>query len=100
MVGDLIYGLDMTFFFVFDIDENVIQIYNDKNIKLFCKDLNNIALEGCQSISQLKEHYLILKITISTLESCFPLIFFANSYLIIGTYEIKLGKLSHLPQSI
>ena len=37
----------MAFCFIFSIDENVIPIYNDKNSKLFCKNLIDIALVGC-----------------------------------------------------
>ena len=41
----------MSFFFIFDIDKDVIQIYNIKNITLFCKNFDDIFLECCQSIS-------------------------------------------------
>ena len=88
----------MTFFFNFDIDKNVIKIHNNKNIKFFCKDLINIALESCQNIDQPKKHYLIFEITISNLKSYFLFISFPNSYLMIDTYEIILGKPSSLLQ--
>ena len=67
-------------------------MYNNKDIKLFCKDLINIALENCRSVGQSKRYYLILKVTLFGLESRFPLIFFTNSHPMIGTGEIKLGK--------
>ena len=89
--------LDIVFFFIFDVDENIIQIYNDKNIKFFHKNLINIALKYCRSISQSKRHYLILEVTIFGLESSFPHIFFANSHLVISIDEVKLGKLLNLP---
>ena len=41
----------MTFSLIFNIDEDVIQIYNNKDIKFFYKDLVNIALENYQSIN-------------------------------------------------
>ena len=37
----------MAFSFVLGIDEDVIQIYNNKDIKLFYKDFVNIALGSC-----------------------------------------------------
>ncbi len=36
----------MAFFLIFDIDENVIQIYNNEDIKLFYQNLVDIALES------------------------------------------------------
>ena len=82
----------MTFSFVFSINENIIQIYNNKDIKLFHEDLIDIALEGCRSIGQSKKQYLILKVTISGPESSFLLISIANSYPVIRTGKVELGK--------
>ena len=45
------YSLDIAFSFIFGVDENLIQIHNDKNVKLFHKILDDIALEICRSIS-------------------------------------------------
>ena len=90
----------MAFALIFGIDENIIQIHNNENIELFYKDLIDIALECCQSIGQSKKHYLIFEVAVSDPENSFPLIFFANSYPVIGTGEVKPSKLSCLPQSI
>ena len=89
--------MNMVFSFVFGIDKNIIQIYNAKDIKLFYKDLIGIVLKRCQSIGQFKEYHLILEIIISSLESYFLLIFFANSHLMISICEVKLGKPPSLP---
>ena len=83
----------MAFSLVYDIDKNFIQIYNIKNIKLFRNNLIDIALKSCQCIGQFKKHYLIPVMTVSGPESCFLLIFFANHYPMIGTYEFELSKL-------
>ena len=91
------YRLDRIFFLVLSIDENIIQIHNDKDIQLFCKDFTNIALECCRSIGQSKKHHLILKVTVFDLESNFPLTFFTNSYPVISTGKVKLDKLLSLP---
>ena len=92
--------LDVTFALIFSIDENIIQIHNDEDIELFCKDLIDVALECCRSIGQSKKHYLIFEIVVSGPESSLPLISFANSHLVVGTGEVELGKSPHLPQSI
>ena len=83
--------LDVVFSFVFGVDEDIIQIYNDKDIELFYKNLIDITLEYCRSVGQSKRHYLILKVTVSGPENSFLLISFANSYLIIGINEVELG---------
>ena len=40
----------MTLTLILSVDKNVIKIYDDKDIKLFCRDLIDIALEADQSI--------------------------------------------------
>ena len=87
----------MAFPFVLGVDENIIQIYNVKDIKLFHKDFINVALENCQNVGQFKRHHLILKIAVSGPENCLLLIFLANSHPVIGIGEFKLNKLPSLP---
>ena len=88
---------DMAFSFVFGVDKDIILIHNDKNMELFRKNFMNIALKCCQSVDQSKRHYLIFEVTVFGAKNSFPLIFFANFYLVIGTGEVKLGKLPSLP---
>ena len=45
-----LHGFHVTLSLIFSIDKDVIQIYNDKNIKLFCQDLIDITLEASRSI--------------------------------------------------
>ena len=97
LVKDPMHYLDVVFSLVLGIDKDIIQIYNDKDIELFHDDFIDIALECCQSVGQSIRHYLILKVTVSSLENCFLLISFANSHPVIGTGEVKLGKLPSLP---
>ena len=78
---------------VLGINQDIIQIYHNKNIKLFSKNLVDIALKTSECIEKAKGHHLVFKITISGAESHLPLVTFSNSYLIIGTSEIQLGKL-------
>ena len=100
LVEDLIHRLDMAFSFVLNVNEDIIQIHNNQDIKFFLKNHIDIALKCYQSIGQSKKHYLIFKVTVSSLKSCFSLISFANSHPIISTDEIKLGKLLGSPQLI
>ena len=39
-------SFDVSFSWIFGIDKNIFQIYNDKNIGLLIQDLVNIALEA------------------------------------------------------
>ena len=84
LVGNSVYSLNMRFIRIFDIDQDIIQIYNIKNIQLFSQNLNEIFLEYSRSIKQIKKHDLILKIVILSLEVNILFITFANSYLIIS----------------
>lgn len=87
-------------FFIFSIDENVVQIYNNKNRKLFYDDLVYIALERDQYISQSIRHSVILEIAIVGFEGCFLLIAFLNPHLEINICEIKLNKTLSLAKLI
>ena len=92
--------LDVAFALIFDVDEDIIQIHNNKDIKFFRKDLIDVALECCRSVGQSKKHYLIFEVAVSGPKSSFSLIFFANSHLVIGACEVKLRKPLCLPQLI
>ena len=94
------YCLDVAFSFIFDVDGDIIQIHNDKNIKFFCEDLINVALEYCRNIDQSKRHHLILEIAVSSPKNSLPLISFTNSHLVIDTGKVELGKLPYLSQLI
>ena len=78
---------------VFGVDNNVIKIKNDKNIKFFGQNLVNIALEADRCIGQPKKHYLILEVAVSSLKSRFPFIALFHPHLIVSTCEVKLGEL-------
>ncbi len=90
----------MAFSLIFDIDENVVQVYNNKNIELFCQNLVDIALESGWYIDQVKRHYLVLEIAITGLKSHLQFITFLNLHLIISISKIQLGKKSSLTKLI
>ena len=40
------YDRDVSIFVIISVDEDVVQIYNDEDVKLFSKDLVNVFLEA------------------------------------------------------
>lgn len=78
------------------INENVIQVYNDKNIELFHQNLVDIAVKNCWYISQAKRYYLVLEMVITDLENRLLFMTFLDSHLIISIGEIKLSKILSL----
>ena len=44
------HGFHVTLTLIFSVDEDVIQIHDDKNIGLFCQNLIDIALEASRSV--------------------------------------------------
>ena len=77
---------------VLDIDQNVIQVDNDKDVQFLGKDFVNVTLEASWSVGEAEGHDLIFKVAIPGAERGFPLVTLFNSHLMIGTSEIQLGK--------
>ena len=86
-------GIDMSLAWVFGVDEDVIEVNNDKNIKFLDQDLVNIALEAGRCVRQPKNHYVILKMAVSSPESRLPFIAFFYPHLMVSTCEVKLDEL-------
>ena len=40
-------GCNVTISIIISVDQDVIQIYNNENVKLLCKDFVDISLEAC-----------------------------------------------------
>ena len=83
----------MNLAWVLGVDEDIIKVNNDKNIEFLGQDLVNIALEAGRCVGQLKKHYLVLKVAVSSLESRLPFIVLFYSHLIVSTCEVELGEL-------
>ena len=77
---------------IFDIDQYIIQVYDNKNIQLFSQNLVNVSLEGSRSIRKAKRHNLVFKVSVFGLENYLSVITFTNLYLIIGIDKIQLGE--------
>ncbi len=74
----------MLFSLTFSLDENDIKVHDNKDVKLFCQDLIDVALKYDWYVSQTKKYYLILKITIMNPESYLSFIIFLDPHPIIG----------------
>ena len=77
---------------IFDIDQNVISIYHNKDIKLLSKDLIDIASKTSWYIEKAKKHDLVLQVAVSGVKNNLLLIVFLDFLPMIGTSEIQLGK--------
>lgn len=69
---------------VLGINYNIIQIYNDKNIKICNKNLINLTLKTGLNIEKSKRYDIVLEIVILNLKYGFIFIIFSNFYLIIN----------------
>ena len=83
----------MSLAWVLFIDEDIIEINNDKNIKFLGQDLVNIALEASWCVRQPKKHYLILEMAVSSPKSRFLFIALFYPYSMVSACEIELGEL-------
>lgn len=70
-------------------NQDIIQLYHHKDVKLFGKDLIDISLKAGQDIRQPKRYYLVFEVPISSLKDGFLFINFLNSYLIVNTCQIQ-----------
>ena len=85
-------GIDVSLAWVFGIDEDVIEVNNDKNIEFLGQDLINISLEADRCVGQPKKHYLVLKVAVSSLESRLPFIALFYPHFMVSTHEVELGE--------
>lgn len=76
----------------FNINQDIIQIKNNKDIKLFSKNIVNVSLEASWNVRQTKKHHLIFKVTIPNVKCCLLLITFLNFYLMISISQVQLSK--------
>ena len=84
--------IEVSLFWVLSVDNDVIEVNNDKDIEFFGQDLINIALEAGQYIGQLKKHYLIFEVAVSSPESRFLFIARFYPYLMVSTCKVELSK--------
>lgn len=73
---------------ILSIDQDIIKIHYDQNIKLFCKNLVDIALIIGRYIKKFKKYDLILRVAITSLKASLLFVTFLNSYLIIDASQV------------
>ena len=85
-------GFYMILASVFGINQDVIEVYNNKNIKFFCYDSIDIALKASKGVRRTKRYDLVLKIAVLHLKDYFPLVILSNSHSMIYVYQVQLSK--------
>ncbi len=78
---------------IFSIDQDVIQVHYNKDIKLFNENFIDVALKTGGCIEKAEGHYLVLKVAVSGTKGRLLFIIFSNLHSMIGTNQIQLGKL-------
>ena len=73
---------------VFGVNQDIIEVHEDENIKMFYLNFVDIALEADEGVEKTKRHDLVLEIAIPCLKNCFPLVILSNSYLMICVCQI------------
>lgn len=75
---------NLYFCLVFNVNNNVIELHNNRNVKLLCQDFIDVALKYGQSIGQTEKHYLVLGVAVLSFEVCFSFVVFSNSHPIVS----------------
>ena len=78
---------------IIGMNQNIIEVHNDKNIKFFRQNFVNVVLKASGGIRKTKRHNLVLEIAILHSKSCFLLVILLNSYLIICICQFQLSRI-------
>lgn len=73
---------------IVDVDQNIIKVHYNKNVKFSIKDLIYIALKTAWCIGKTKRYDLIFEVDILNLKSSLLFVIFLNFYLKISVYKI------------
>lgn len=90
---NLVYCFYLRSAIIFDIDQNIVQMYNGKNVKLFYMNLIDIILEIGWYVGKSKKYDLILELVIPDLKNGFLFITFSNSHQMVGNNQIQLVEI-------
>src|SRR5918997_847645 len=82
----------LVLFFVLGEYQNVIQIDDNKVVKVLPKDVIHHMLENSRSIGKAKRHDIILKMAIPCTESCLPFVSFLDSYEVVSSPQINFRE--------
>ena len=92
LVKYLAYDFNVRLSWIFNVDQYIIQIYNNEDIWLFSQNLVDISLKDGRTIREAKKYDLILKTLISGPKDYLLLIAFTNSYQMIGIDKVQLDE--------
>lgn len=73
---------------ILSIDQDIIKIHYDQDIKLFCKNLVDIALIIGRYIKKSKKYDLVFRVAITSLKASPLFVTLLNSYLIIDASQV------------
>ena len=79
--------------YFFSVDQDVIQIYYDKDVKFFNEDFIDIVLKTSQSVGEPKKHNLIFEVAVPSIKSSLLFVVFSNSYLEVSISQVQPSKL-------
>ena len=83
-----VYGCHVTLAGIFSVNQEVIKVYDDKNIMFFCYNFIKIALKAGRCVEKIEKHDLVLEMVVPRLKGCFPLVIFPNSHFIICVCQV------------
>lgn len=93
LIKNLPKNSDMAITLIFGINQSIVQVHNNKYVKFLSQNLIVVVLKVGWSVRVTKKYYLVLKMTVSSLESHFLFDIFFNPYLIIYISQIWLSQL-------
>ena len=68
-----------------NVDQDIVQIYHNKDVELFSEDFIDIAPKTGRSIGEPKKHNLILEVAVSNMKCSLSFVVFLNSHPEVGT---------------
>lgn len=92
LVKNSMYNFHVWLAYLLNINQNIVQTYYDKDIKLFNKDLIDIILKIGRGVGELKWHDLVLKMAVPSTKNSFSFITLSNPHLIVGINQVQLSK--------
>ncbi len=84
--------LNVELSWILSIDQDVVQVHYNEDIKLLIENFVDIALKTGGCIGKAEGHYLVLEVAVSGAKGRLLFVTFSNPHLMIGTSQIQLGK--------
>ena len=88
LVKDLAYSIYLLLVYLLSINKDFVQTYNNKNVKLFSKNLIDVTLKTGCSIKESKKHDLVFKMAILNIKSYLLFIIFSNFHPLLDIGQV------------